>query len=849
MKELNELQIASLLHDIGKFWWRKGINVGEEDIDEWWDGERIKHQILTEKFIDSLEFPNEIRKELVKTLAVRHHDSDATPDIFKVSTILDKRTRELARIICVADNISSGEREKELSKKTKRPLHSIFVDIILNEKRKAKTYYYQPETLTMKLEPRILDGDWKKEELYKNYEKLWESFYEEMKSLPLDSLYSYFNTLLNLLKKYTQLIPSAGFKTKPNISLFDHLKTTCAIATCLYKYWKEYRTSVQSSKTEYFLIISGDISGIQKFIYSVASPQEAQPGMAKRLRGRSFYLNILNESLAMLILRELKLPETNLLWCTGGHFLIIAPNTEKVEKKLKKIKERINMELLRKFRGNIYLTLGFGKFNPEELNKFNKVTEELNLKLTNEKKQKYSGELQKLFQEERDLPVEICIVCGTPFWKDKKERICKECENHEKIGKDIANAAWIIKSELNGKSRKSENDFDLIEFEIGYKFLREEGKLLDSIGEIFEFSKTIKISKLNDTNFYPISKETLSKLGIPVVYGFSFIGNTVPFHRNQREVLNFDHLAQLSNGGNKIGILKMDVDNLGMVFSKGLKNPSISRISTLSSFLELFFSGRINLLWKEMRVDEKREEDYVCEECEKEKGEEIELKLEDEKKLTVYIPKDDVCESCLDNVKIPKTYITYSGGDDLLIVGSWDTTIKLAKKIREEFKEFVCHNPDINISAGIFLSNSKFPIGRSSLRANDLLEKSKTGKKDKISVFGETVKWNTIDSEKGFNELFKFAIELERLVNKDNISKSFVYSLLWMWMNTFGNIKDLNLKVRQEKKKYVPYFKYKLARTVDRKKKRKIFDYLDEKGIKYMPWIKIPVSWVSLRGR
>jgi len=37
-----------------------------------------------------------------------------------------------------------------------------------------------------------------------------------------------------------------------------------------------------------FLLVGGDISGVQKFIYKLASPEKAQKGMSKQLRGRSF---------------------------------------------------------------------------------------------------------------------------------------------------------------------------------------------------------------------------------------------------------------------------------------------------------------------------------------------------------------------------------------------------------------------------------------------------------------------------------------------------------------------------------------------------------------------------------
>jgi CRISPR-associated protein Csm1 len=69
-----------------------------------------------------------------------------------------------------------------------------------------------------------------------------------------------------------------------------------------------------------------------------------------------------------------------------------------------------------------------------------------------------------------------------------------------------------------------------------------------------------------------------------------------------------------------------------------------------------------------------------------------------------------------------------------------------------------------------------------------------------------------------------------------------------MWYYTFKD-EELSDEVRKEKKKYVPLLKYKLARTV---KDDTIRADLNKKLVVnpgYMPWIKIPVSWVSMRTR
>ena len=73
-----------------------------------------------------------------------------------------------------------------------------------------------------------------------------------------------------------------------------------------------------------------------------------------------------------------------------------------------------------------------------------------------------------------------------------------------------------------------------------------------------------------------------------------------------------------------------------------------------------------------------------------------------------------------------------------------------------------------------------------------------------------------------------------------------------IWENNFtktniSNEKEWNddIQKRLSTKSYIPLFKYKL-RLISNKDLR---DDIDKNGIKYMPWIKTPVSWVSLRLR
>ena len=109
-----------------------------------------------------------------------------------------------------------------------------------------------------------------------------------------------------LLEKHWSTIPSEtkrGWhddRTFPDISLYDHTKTTAAFALALYRYFRETdpvtlaqaivpdleQTELDQAK-RYFRLIGGDFSGVQRFIYTISSR-----GALKGLRGRSFFLEL-----------------------------------------------------------------------------------------------------------------------------------------------------------------------------------------------------------------------------------------------------------------------------------------------------------------------------------------------------------------------------------------------------------------------------------------------------------------------------------------------------------------------------------------------------------------------------
>lgn len=368
MKEndIQHIRFSGLLHDIGKFQ-QRGLDNKKE------------HSRLARDFIAELGLGS-----TVSQLVAQHH------------------TREggtLAEIIRVADHLSARER-KEYEKRpevSREPLRAIFSQLSIKdrevpEKREwfyplsflqlddlatEKRFLYPKDTKREALRASFLGGASFQDE----YAALWEKMTDELKHVDGKESEPFFTTLYYLLMKYTSQIPAAARYTVPDISLFDHLRATAAIAECLYR-----------GNREELLLVGGDLSGIQTFIYNLRKPgeEESQAHTAKRLRGRSYFLSLLTESVADYLLDELNLSVASKLWCSGGHFYLLAPTS--AQKKVETLKQRINKYLFEAFEGDLFFSIASCSFKRDRINEeFHKLLGELNDQFKSVKHRKFAN--------------------------------------------------------------------------------------------------------------------------------------------------------------------------------------------------------------------------------------------------------------------------------------------------------------------------------------------------------------------------------------------------------------------------------------------------------------------------
>jgi len=842
MQEINEREsiiLGALLHDIGKFMQKGNVpltkspqNMEVSICPVYHNDYSHKHVLWTDEFFESY-----IPKVFYSAANFARYHHKPNDELQKIVTIADRLSAGLDRNIEKKDDEVEGK-----DKYKKMRLKPIFEDITLKFEKTDEKYKYELNPLILDEEvisPKIINklNPSEGEDLTNVYKKLWDEFISEFNELPQHNFNIFFNSLFYLLQKYTWCIASSTVDY-PDISLFDHLKTTTAIATCLY----DYQKSEKESNKE-FLLLAGDISGIQNFIYKITQAEGA-PGTSKRLRGRSFYLSIFTETVSKKIITELSLTIANIIYCGGGRFEILLPNTKHVNQKLLEIKKQVDCWLIKNFEGELGLITEMLELDCDELKRYGEFISVLDDKVSTEKKRKYYN---LLFEEPKNftIPIEkdffgndkeilknkkitICKSCDITLIP-KENDICEYCEEHRKIGEFLPESKAIVFSKDN--LYFSENNAYLIDFEqLGKVYLVSN---LDSLKNILNNENIIEIKLINTTE---------TRYG-----GFGFIANIVPTAKEdfsiniqseehyfkKGDVLDFETIASLSTGDQRLGLLRMDVDYLGLIFAIGLEpehedteyNPkSISRISTLSRMLDLFFAGFLN---------------NICNEVFKEWYEETKNEIKD--KITQIF------------------YISYSGGDDLLIIGPWSEIPKLAYRIREKFKKFTCNNKNIDVSAGILLIKPKFPIGRAAVVCGEKLEKSKDKGRSRITLFDETVKWDKDNEDIDFLELFEFGENLYYAIitetQDDKLPRGFVHSL----------IRKRNKYIKDDKidLNYISSLIYQITRNIKEKAKIKIKEgeeiklkeYLYQKlitepdGQKIFSKVKIPASYALLKSR
>jgi CRISPR-associated protein Csm1 len=864
----NSVVLAALLHDIGKFLRRgDGVYTGS-------------HEEASAKFVSYHK--SHLRNDplydidLVEVLVKLHHTSKekSAKDAYfsnKSPTIFQK-TWKLLSVVKRADSYSCVERDiQQPSRKdhgsNRAPLDSIFSVITLDGKgsKPSTPYRYHVAklmpTTAFPAVMRELDAN-EIPTLIKDFE----AHIPDLSSIP-KTFDDTINLCLNLLEEYTWAVPSDTRYEESDVSLYDHLRSSAAIAACLYD---RHVTAIQQlkkiPKPDEFIFIGTDFSRIQEYIFNITN--RGSGGASKRLRARSFFISMFTEVTIHKILHALQLPLVCNIFSSGGKSLLLAPNVERVTGTLQRVKAEINQQIHDNFFDQFSFLLSWrvvkGFRETFSAKGFFDASEDMFHRLESEKTRKAQTVLldptstqwnpasfmaSKLY-ESYEGTVD-CKICGRgpAILRDSDEGVkdcCSICHRDKYgIGEELPKARYVAfaKSSLApGDAPGRIVIFDPVD----------EGGQERQV----YYVELLRQSKMNEA-YYLVQKieggQDDPKSSKTVPYLKRFYANHVPTDPNQT-IFTFEEIAKFSrwnknnteNGAELLGILKVDVDNLGLIFSKGFEKPrrieaefsnvqrrTISRFLTMSRMMDLFFSGWLKHVMSDNLAD--RVEDELGD-------------LENERKedLQNYLKGGPA--------RFENIYTVYSAGDDMVLVGPWETMIIFSIFLNEQFKKFTCDNEAIKLSAGLTFVKPNYPIASAIRQADLLLEESKRKGKDRITLFGTTVEWKQLP------QLIDCFVFLNEKVGDDNseINNSFLQRMLRYQRMAASYLDSNNI----EGLKFLSQLSYDIGRNIIKRDRdggivkgqeellflQKLFNKIPTKD-DLIYSLKVPLFWVIYRNR
>ena len=556
-------------------------------------------------------------------------------------------------------------------------------------------------------------------------------------SLPDFSSYSRLDDALNvwlgLLEKYTWAAPSDTRYAVADISLYDHLRSSAAIAACLYKRHVEAIDELKGmARTNEFILVGGDFSGVQDFIFHITN--RGSGGASKRLRARSFFVTLFSEVTVHKILHALNLPLLCNVFSAGGKFLLLAPNVPGTPRILEAAKREIEAEIHGRFFSQFAFLLAWkaikGFRKQFGVHTFFEVADEMFHSLETEKLRKARSVLlhtdKRAWAEDAFKATELyeqysgvddCKICGRgpatfPNPETGQMESCAICYSDRfTIGQDLPKARYVAfgKGMVDGKM--ADGKIVLFKSAGSASELRKEGYYVELLRELRQAHDYYLIYAINES-----AAQTEGARILPVCT--KYLANHVPIAADG-SVMSFEDIAALSlwrkngdiRGSDLLGILKADIDNLGYTFSKGFETPAraeadlpqvdrktVSRFLTMSRMIELFFSGWITAI---MTTDKAR----MVEEL-------LSMGGVDRTRFETYLRRPEI--------DFGNIYTVYSGGDDLVLVGPWETMIVFAIYLNMQFRKYTCSNDAITLSAGLAFVKNRYPVASAIRQADEL---------------------------------------------------------------------------------------------------------------------------------
>ena len=483
-----------------------------------------------------------------------------------------------------------------------------------------------------------------------------------------------------------------------DIAIADQAKTDAAMAAAL----------AQKPPNKKLALIGGDLMGVQKFIYTISSE-----GALKSLRARSFYLELATEEVVQQLLTVLDLPRTNVIYAGASKFYLLVAATDELEKTLRRIQKDFNDWLLDTFQRKVFLAIAHETFPAEDLKStqpseqppLTRIWQTVNYQLKAQADRKFSQQLDTLLKPQvSHQPCKACHRDDVPEEKlrrlnkfeDDSPMVCETCESMFELGDRLPEVKALVRSPRPSKNGDRQHQ----DIQVHHHYYR-------AVNPTDNPAKDELVFQINDWDL----KSYRSNQFVPML-----LGNYFQISPETGGFLSANEMAEASAGIKRVGYLRMDVDRLSQIFSKGLgENYTLPRLASLSRQMTYFFKVYLNSLAESRAANFTNHQN-----------------ADGTAKFRTINPLSDR----------KNLLFIYAGGDDLFVSGAWNESVEFAFDVYQAFRAYTGQHPDITLSAGVYIAGAKFPLYQAAEEAGDVEKAAKNNGRDSLGLFNAALKWD-----------------------------------------------------------------------------------------------------------
>ncbi|ADD26995.1 type III-A CRISPR-associated protein Cas10/Csm1 [Meiothermus ruber] len=747
MSDPANIALAALLHDLGKLYQRAYWGHAPEGVSDW------SHPAYTEWAIRQHRRLFEqagLEPDWLAQTAARHHEGWSNKPQYQPQT-------PEGWCVALADTYASRERlevDEKGSRAPDTPLKSVFANLRVQETYGQRDHGYSMVEAGREVGLK-LGGAYPQARPNVSRDTYWrlaERLDGRLTELAKHSLGPE-ALLMNLLGIFQELLWNVPSDTQgePDVSLFDHLRLTGAIAAALWAYHDGKATveALRDETPEKFLLVLGDLGGIQGHIYRIQGAQTGVGGLAKRLRARSLEVSLAAEALGLELLQRTGFTPLQRIMSAGGKFYLLLPNTEAVHRALDAVRQGWEAWALQQG-ATLLPFLAAHPFAPGGFRAFSEVLKAAHQKLVEAKLKPLSSQLSTPYLTSGSTSLRPCRACGVRPAQSATDELCHGCERDGHMGRLIPKRteigffpqdaprphyrfpAWQVALEASpAHTLRTRPDFTPAAHPWEVRLLA---------GHIPTLADALRQGRWRDLAEYQAwAKE-------------QGLWEEEEEGRKADDPLTLAELAEFSTGAKYLGALMLDADRMGEAFATGFKDEegqdssSPSRIASLSRMLELFFAGEVLELIKNPQTYAKR---LGWDE------------LKAREKAARY----------------PLIYSVYAGGDDLFLLGPWDVLLEFALDLQALYREFTQH-PALTLSGGFVLVSPSLPIPLLAEAVQEAEQAAKNAGRNRLHLFGQGVPWDELRNLLPWVRDFRRHLEAE---GKAGLSSALAYRLLRLW--------------------------------------------------------------------